>query len=162
MTRTSSRHWRHKPHVTLSDVAVWALFTLLTAAVLLAMCVLLTLLWPATADAHVKTWHQVISMSGGEETYTNQYMSRAFKLRGGKLKLTAQITADPFCVEEDLIDWCWFSLSVQSKDDWWWCEWQMTSAYADGWWTFRLPKGRYHAWPIIANVTWTYTLWEKR
>ena len=43
------RRWtrRGRPSVTLSDVAAWTFFTLLTAAVLLAGCVMLTLIWPA-------------------------------------------------------------------------------------------------------------------
>jgi hypothetical protein len=45
--RTRARRWRRKPCVTLSDVAAWLFFTLLTAAVLLTGCILLTLLWPA-------------------------------------------------------------------------------------------------------------------
>jgi hypothetical protein len=35
-----------KPRVTLSDVAVWTTFTILTAAVLLALCMILVVIWP--------------------------------------------------------------------------------------------------------------------
>jgi steroid 5-alpha reductase family enzyme len=43
-----TRRWTRRPRYTLSDAAVWVTFTLLTAASLLAMCLLLTLIWPAT------------------------------------------------------------------------------------------------------------------
>lgn len=43
---TARRRWNRKPRVTLSDAAVWTFYFLLTAVGLLALCVLLTILWP--------------------------------------------------------------------------------------------------------------------
>ena len=43
---TARRWWNRKPRVTLSDAAVWTFYFLLTAVGLLALCVLLTLVWP--------------------------------------------------------------------------------------------------------------------
>ena len=50
VTGTSHRWTRrnHKPRVTLSDAIVWVAFTLLTAASLLALCMLLSIIWPVT------------------------------------------------------------------------------------------------------------------
>lgn len=44
---TAPRRWTRKPRVTSSDVAAWLLFFLITAAVLLAFCILVTIAWPA-------------------------------------------------------------------------------------------------------------------
>ena len=48
VTGTSHRWMRRnrKSRVTLSDVAVWTTFTILTAAVLLALCMILVVIWP--------------------------------------------------------------------------------------------------------------------
>lgn len=43
---SAPRRWTRKPSFTLSDIAVWLFFFLLTAAGLLALCVVLTLVWP--------------------------------------------------------------------------------------------------------------------
>lgn len=42
------RRWDRKPprRVTLSDIGVWVTFAILTAAVMLAGCMLLTIVWP--------------------------------------------------------------------------------------------------------------------
>lgn len=42
----SPRRWKHRPPITLSDVAVWTFCVLVTAAGLLALCVVLSLAWP--------------------------------------------------------------------------------------------------------------------
>jgi len=44
----TTRRWTRRRKFTLSDAAAWLAFALLTAASLLAMCLLLTLVWPAT------------------------------------------------------------------------------------------------------------------
>ena len=41
------RRWTRRRKLTLSDVAVWVTFTIITAAVLLAGCMMLALIWPA-------------------------------------------------------------------------------------------------------------------
>ena len=41
------RRWTRKPSFTLSDVAVLTFCVLVTAAGLMALCVVLTLVWPA-------------------------------------------------------------------------------------------------------------------
>ena len=41
------RRWTRRRKLTLSDVAVWVTFTIITAAVLLAWCMMLALIWPA-------------------------------------------------------------------------------------------------------------------
>lgn len=46
-SRTHHRHWNRKPRATLSDVAAWLLFFLLTTAGLLAFCILATIVWPS-------------------------------------------------------------------------------------------------------------------
>lgn len=43
---TSPRRWTRRPTVTLSDIAVWAFFVLLTAAILLSLCIPITLVTP--------------------------------------------------------------------------------------------------------------------
>ena len=47
-TAPQHRRWTGRPRRTtvLSDVAVWTFYFLLTAAGLMALCVLLTLVWP--------------------------------------------------------------------------------------------------------------------
>jgi len=40
------RRWTRRRKLTLSDVAVWVTFTIITAAVLLAGCMMLALIWP--------------------------------------------------------------------------------------------------------------------
>lgn len=47
MSTDPTRRWTRRPRYTLSDVAVWVTFTILTAAVLLTGCMLLTIIWPA-------------------------------------------------------------------------------------------------------------------
>ena len=42
------RRWTRRRKLTLSDVAVWVTFTIITAAILLALCLLVTLAWPVT------------------------------------------------------------------------------------------------------------------
>lgn len=37
------KRWNHKPRITAGDVAVWAVWTGLTAGFLLAVCLLITL-----------------------------------------------------------------------------------------------------------------------
>lgn len=46
--RTNPRHrrWKRRRSVTLSDVGLWVTWFILTAAVLLALCLLVTLAWP--------------------------------------------------------------------------------------------------------------------
>jgi uncharacterized membrane protein YidH (DUF202 family) len=46
-SRPEARRWERRRRVTLSDMAVWVLFALGTAVVLLAMCLLLVIVWPA-------------------------------------------------------------------------------------------------------------------
>jgi hypothetical protein len=46
MQDTSTRRWTRRRKFTLSDVAAWFAFTFLTAAILLALCVMLAILWP--------------------------------------------------------------------------------------------------------------------
>ena len=48
--RTNPRHrrWNRRPRMSASDVAVWLTWLLITAAVVLALCLLLVLLWPVT------------------------------------------------------------------------------------------------------------------
>jgi len=45
-SRTARRRWNRKPRFTLSDAAVWTFYFLLTAAGLIALCVLLAIVWP--------------------------------------------------------------------------------------------------------------------
>jgi uncharacterized membrane protein YidH (DUF202 family) len=45
-SRPEARRWERRRKVTLSDMAVWTLFALGTAVVLLAVCLLLVLIWP--------------------------------------------------------------------------------------------------------------------
>jgi len=47
MTELRNRRWKKRRRLTTEDVAVWVTFTVLTAAVLLAMCLLLTIAWPS-------------------------------------------------------------------------------------------------------------------
>ena len=42
------RRWTRYRKLTLSDAAAWLAFTLLTAASLLALCMLLSIIWPVT------------------------------------------------------------------------------------------------------------------
>ena len=44
-SRTTRRHWNRRPRFTLSDAAAWTFAVLLTAAGLLALCIVLTLAW---------------------------------------------------------------------------------------------------------------------
>jgi len=46
-SRTTRRRWNRKPRATLSDAAVWTFYVLLTAAGLLAFCILATIVWPS-------------------------------------------------------------------------------------------------------------------
>jgi len=158
----AARRWKKRPRVTLSDVAVWTLFTLATAVVLLAVCVLLILVWPSPAEA--KSWHRVITVSGGDEQYTDQY-TRGIKLRGGAQKMTAIVTPDPELVELDLAN-CWFaSWSLEKQGKWDWAYMTMDPAEGSGTVAtvrFHLSKGHYHVTAISPNCTWTYTIWEKR
>lgn len=45
-SRTHHRRWTRKPRATLSDAAVWTFYVLLTAAGLMALCILATIVWP--------------------------------------------------------------------------------------------------------------------
>jgi len=45
-SRTTRRRWNRKPRFTLSDAAAWTFAVLLTAAGLLALCILATIVWP--------------------------------------------------------------------------------------------------------------------
>lgn len=40
------RRWNRRKTITLSDVAVWTFVTLITAVSLLALCIVMTLVWP--------------------------------------------------------------------------------------------------------------------
>jgi hypothetical protein len=40
------RRWTRRRTITISDIAVWAFVFLLTAAGLLALCIILTIAWP--------------------------------------------------------------------------------------------------------------------
>lgn len=165
------RRWKHhrayrRPLVSLSEVAVWATWILLTAAVLLAASILLTLVWPSPADAHVKTWQRVITISGSDEQYSGQYDSRLFKLKGGAQKLTAIVTPDPELAELDMAD-CWGATWFVEKQGgaWDWAYMTMDPAEGSGYVMtarFHLRKGSYRILPYSANCTWTATLWEKR
>jgi hypothetical protein len=42
------RRWTRRRKFTLSDAIVWATWLIITAAGLLAFCILVTLIWPAT------------------------------------------------------------------------------------------------------------------
>lgn len=44
---THRRRWHRRPAVTLCEVVVWAAFTALIAAILIVLCVLLTLAMPS-------------------------------------------------------------------------------------------------------------------
>ena len=44
--RKAQRRWDHRRHVSMSDVAVWTMFTLAVVVGLLALCLLLVLVWP--------------------------------------------------------------------------------------------------------------------
>ena len=46
---SSHRRWRRRPRpmAVLTDVAAWALFVILIAAILISLCALLTLAWPS-------------------------------------------------------------------------------------------------------------------
>jgi hypothetical protein len=52
VSRTSTRHWTRRnraPGTTiLTDAIAWLAFALITAAVLLALCMMLAILWPVT------------------------------------------------------------------------------------------------------------------
>ena len=45
-SRTPHRRWRKRPRTTASDIAAYLLFTILTAGVVLALCLVLTIVWP--------------------------------------------------------------------------------------------------------------------
>jgi hypothetical protein len=120
----------------------------------------------AQAQAKPKTWHRVITMSGGEETFSGQYHSRVFRLYGGRLKLDAHVTPD---VDPDYPDDPPFYSATFNVDQVKWsfiCFWATLSddngMGTDRWWTFKLPKGRYTTYPNTYGCTWTYTLYEKR
>lgn len=170
--QTNARRWtRRKPRtsVTLSDVSVWLTFTILTAAVLLALCILLTLVMPAAANArhlHTKSWHRVITISGADEQYSGQYDSRLFKLRGGVQKLTGVVTPDPELVELDIADF-WMASWMLEKHGGAYDFAYMTMDPAEGSGEvmtarFHLRKGTYRIFPNSANCTWSATLWERR
>jgi hypothetical protein len=141
-------------------------FTILTAAVLLAGCILLTLVWPSPADAKAKTWHRVITISGSDEQYSGQYDSRLFKLRGGVQKLTGTVTPDPELAELDLADFWMASWHLEKQSGTWdWAYMTMDPMEGSGYVMtarFHLRKGSYRIFPLSANCTWTATLWEKR
>ena len=42
----SRRRWTRHPRPTASDIAAYLLFTILTAGVVLALCLVLTIVWP--------------------------------------------------------------------------------------------------------------------
>jgi len=121
----------------------------------------------AQAQAKPKTWHRVITMSGGAETYTGQYDSRPFRLYGGRLKIVAHVTPDPELVELDIEDWWSATFWVERISKYHYNSFYATmdpteGATTDMWWTFSLPKGKYHTYPSTANCEWSYTLSEKR
>jgi hypothetical protein len=140
---------------------------LIAGIVLLIVLAMVAAAVAAPAQAKAKTWHYVITMSGGDETYTDQYSSRPFKLRGGKLKLVAHVIPDPELEELDMADWWGATYYVE----------RISNVYSNSfyaqmdpeqggttymWWTFRLPKGRYFTHPITWNCEWRYTIYEKR
>lgn len=47
MATPNHRRWTRKPSFTLSDAAVWTFYVLVTAAGLMALCILATIVWPA-------------------------------------------------------------------------------------------------------------------
>lgn len=47
MATPNHRRWTRKPSFTLSDVAVWTFYVLITAASLMALCIVLTLAFPS-------------------------------------------------------------------------------------------------------------------
>lgn len=118
------------------------------------------------AQAKTKHWKQVITMSGGDETYKDQYSSRVFRLYGGRLKLEARVTphVDPDYPEDpafysatfnvDQIKWSFICFWATLSDG--------NGMGTDRSWTFKLPKGRYYAHPSTYGCEWSYTLWEKR
>jgi hypothetical protein len=118
------------------------------------------------ADAKAKTWKKVITCTGKDEQYTDQYNSKPFKLLGGKQKMSAVVVPDPELEEQDMEEWWSANWFVQQIGGW-------HSAYMmmDGEENpdltltarFKLPKGRYFIDPSSANlVSWTVTLWEWR
>ena len=119
------------------------------------------------AQAKPKTWHRVITMSGGAETYTGQYDSRSFRLYGGRLKLVAHVTPDPDLAELGIEDWWLATFYVERIAKYAYNSFYATmdpteGATTDMQWTFRLPKGKYYSHPNTANCEWSYTLHEKR
>lgn len=138
---------------------------------LIAIAVVVTLaavmLGAASAQARPKTWHKVMAMSGGAETYTDQYKSRPFRLTGGQLKLVADVVPDPELIEQGMEDMWLAGFYVDPVSANLYKSFYATMDPAEGsptsmQWRFRLPKGRYVTSPITANCTWSYTLYEKK
>lgn len=141
---------------------------LLLSLVLLVVLSGAALAFASTAPAHVKTWHRVISMDGGSDTYTDQYLSRSFRLYGGRLKLEAK--AEPHVDHEfpESVHWYgadFYVEQVRLSYIYFWGQLSDESGTEPGvwyWWKFTLPRGRYHVDPITYGCDWSYTLYEKR
>ena len=46
MSTDPTQRWTRRRRVSASDIGAWLVFALLTAAILLALCVLATIVWP--------------------------------------------------------------------------------------------------------------------
>ena len=134
------------------------------AAALMLAAVVLGSVVPG-AGAKPKTWKQVITMSGGDATYTGQYDSQVFRLYGGRVKLVAHVTptVDPEYPDDPLY-WSttFFVESVEARGMFWATLSNDNGMGTDRQWTFKPPKGRCYTSPITYGCTWAYTIWEKR
>lgn len=117
------------------------------------------------AQAHVKRWVKVVTLSGAQEQYTGQYDSHVFKLRGGKQKLVGSVVPDPDLAANDMADWWSASWYVEQPAGWHSAYMTMDPTQGAGTTMtapIKLPKGRYQVKPNTANCSWTVVLWEKR